>query len=82
LQGTLLIIFGSFLPLYPGPLVTIRIGAGSDHEYKLSRTLICSQSSYFEKMFEEGKFKEAEEQSAVLELIDGVLTVRSFNMLV
>lgn len=33
-------------------------------------------------MFEEGKFKEAEEQSAVLELIDGVLTVRSFNMLV
>jgi hypothetical protein len=73
------------LPLYAGPLVTVRIGGGSGGEYKLSKNLICNQSRYFAKMFEEGKFKEGEDQSCTLEPIDDgdeVVTNQSFEILV
>ena len=70
------------LPLYYGPQITIRIGGDSDHEYTLSKDLICSQSRYFEKMFGEGRFKEGEEKRAILEPVGGVVTTRSFQMLV
>lgn len=70
----------SLLPLYSGPQVTIRIGSAS-HEYKLPKALLCKQSPYFAAMFE-GPFKEGEEQSTTLEEIHGVVTPRSFQMLV
>ncbi|TVY37975.1 hypothetical protein LOCC1_G006240 [Lachnellula occidentalis] len=72
----------SLLPLYSGPMVTIRVAG---REYKLSKHLICKQSRYFAKMFEEGKFKEGEEQSCDLEPIDDndkVVTTQSFDILV
>ncbi|TAQ89347.1 hypothetical protein B7494_g2347 [Chlorociboria aeruginascens] len=61
-------------------LVSIRIGSGR-HEYKLPNALLCKQSEYFAAMLE-GPFKEGEEQSTTLEEIDGVVTPRSFQMLV
>lgn len=67
-------------PLYSGRKVTIRIGSAS-HEYKLPKALLCKQSTYLTAMFE-GPFKEGEEQSATLEEEDGVVTPRSFQMLV
>jgi hypothetical protein len=73
-------IANSLLPLYSGPEVTIRIGSAS-HEYRLPRALICKQSPYFAAKFE-GDFKEGAEQSATLEEIDGVVSTRSFEMLV
>ncbi|KFY69217.1 hypothetical protein V496_00426 [Pseudogymnoascus sp. VKM F-4515 (FW-2607)] len=69
----------SLLPLYVGPLVTIRIGSATP-EYKLPKALLCKQSSYFASMFN-GNFKEGEEQSATLEEIDGVVSAGSFQML-
>ncbi|TVY43739.1 hypothetical protein LCER1_G008779 [Lachnellula cervina] len=72
----------SLLPLYSGPMVTIRIGG---REYKLSKNLLCEQSRYFAKMFEEGKFKEGEQQSCDLKPIDDsdkVVTTQSFEILV
>ncbi|KFY29939.1 hypothetical protein V494_08362 [Pseudogymnoascus sp. VKM F-4513 (FW-928)] len=71
----------SILPLYLGPQVTIRIGSTNHEGYKLSKALICKQSPYFAATFE-GGFKEGEEQSMVLEEIDGVVTIQSFQMLV
>jgi len=70
----------SLLPLYSGPQVTIHIGSTS-HEYELPKALLCKQSPYFAAMFE-GHFKEGEEQSTTLEEINGVVTPRSFQMLV
>ncbi|KFY92679.1 hypothetical protein V500_04080 [Pseudogymnoascus sp. VKM F-4518 (FW-2643)] len=68
----------SLLPLYSGPLVTIRIAS---HEYKLPTALLCKQSPYFAATFN-GSFREGEEQSVNLEEIDGVVSIRSFQMLV
>ncbi|KAL9105636.1 MAG: hypothetical protein Q9227_009215, partial [Pyrenula ochraceoflavens] len=70
----------SVLPLYLGPLVTVRIGSSS-HECKLSKPLICKQSPYFKATFESG-FQEGKEQSTTLEEVDGVVSTRSFQMLV
>ena len=49
--------------------------------YKLSKALLCEQSPYFAATFN-GKFKEDEDQSTILEEVDGVVTIRSFQMLV
>jgi len=68
------------LPLYASPQVTIRIGSAS-HEYKLLKALLCKQSPYFAAMFE-GTFREGEEQSTTLEEMNGVVTPRSFQILV
>ncbi|KAH9208534.1 hypothetical protein DL95DRAFT_467681 [Leptodontidium sp. 2 PMI_412] len=69
----------SLLPLYSGPQVTIRISFAS-HEYILPKALLCKQSPYFAAAFE-GNFKEGEDQSTTLEVIDGVGSTRSFQML-
>jgi BTB/POZ domain len=69
----------SLLPLYSDPYVKIRIGSGSD-EYKLSKALLCKQSPYFAATFQ-GNFREGEEQSTTLAEIDGVVSVRSFELL-
>lgn len=68
------------LPLYSGPSVTIYIGLAG-HKYTLPKALLCKQSPYFSAMFT-GSFKEGEEQTATLELIDGVVSVPTFEMLV
>ncbi|KAL2825723.1 hypothetical protein BDW59DRAFT_69618 [Aspergillus cavernicola] len=65
------------MPLYHGPIVKINI---ENSTYEVSKSLLCKHSSYFAAMFN-GKFKESEEQSAELELIDGVVSTRSFELL-
>ena len=68
------------LPLYLGPHVSIRIGSTSPDEFKVSKALICNQSPYFAATFE-GNFKEGRDQSTILDEVDGVVTTRSFQML-
>ncbi|TVY43738.1 hypothetical protein LCER1_G008780 [Lachnellula cervina] len=71
----------SVLQLYTGTQVTIRIkGENWAKEYKVPKGLLCKQSPYFAAMFE-GKFREGEEQSATLEELEGVVSVRSFETL-
>lgn len=70
---------GRILPLYSGAQVTIYIGS-QDHKYTLPKALLRKQSPYFSAMFG-GGFKEGEEQTATLELVDGVVSVRAFEML-
>jgi hypothetical protein len=65
------------MPLYHGPIVRIRPGAET---YNVSKTLLCHHSPYFRAMFE-GQFKEAGEKSAKLEEVPGVVTNRSFELL-
>ncbi|KAE8357037.1 hypothetical protein BDV28DRAFT_144700 [Aspergillus coremiiformis] len=67
----------SNLPLYHGPVVTINIGAAS---FEVSKTLLCKRSAYFEAMFN-GNFKEGDDQSAEMEEVEGVVSVRSFHLL-
>ncbi|KFZ01459.1 hypothetical protein V500_00762 [Pseudogymnoascus sp. VKM F-4518 (FW-2643)] len=68
------------LTLYSEPYVKIRLEPSS-REYKLPKALLCRQSTYFAAMFD-GNFKEGVEQSTTLEEIDGVVSTRSFEMLV
>ncbi|CZR58822.1 uncharacterized protein PAC_08714 [Phialocephala subalpina] len=68
------------LPLYTDPYVRIRIGSAS-REYKLSKAVLCRQSVYFAATFE-GGFQEGEEHSTTLTEIDGVVSTRSFELLV
>jgi hypothetical protein len=70
----------SLLPLYTDPYVKIRIRSKS-REYKLSKALLCKQSKYFAATFE-GAFREGEDQSTTLAEIDGVVSTRSFELLV
>ncbi|CZR67954.1 uncharacterized protein PAC_17853 [Phialocephala subalpina] len=68
------------LPLYNGPHVSIRIGSTSPDEFKVPKALLCKQSPYFAATFE-GNFKEGRDHSTTLEEVDGVVTTRSFQML-
>lgn len=70
----------SFLPLYCGPCVKVRIGPGGQ-EYVVSKAILCKHSSYFVAMFE-GGFREGHAQSTTLTEEEGVVTQRSFEMLV
>jgi hypothetical protein len=67
----------SSLPLYSGPHVKVRIGS-TDREYVLSKALLCP---YFAATFE-GEFREGQDQSTILTEEEGVVTPRSFQMLV
>ena len=58
--------------------MSIRI---ADKEYQVSKALLCTQSPYFSATFE-GKFLEGAIQSTTLAEIDGVVTVRSVQMLI
>ncbi|RDL37304.1 Uncharacterized protein BP5553_04737 [Venustampulla echinocandica] len=70
----------SFLPLYSGPCVKVRVGSAG-HEYELSKAILCKQSLYFAKTFQ-GGFREGQDQSTTLTEVEGVVTQRSFEMLV
>jgi hypothetical protein len=72
----------SYLPLYSGPCVKVRIGSGpTSHEYELSRAILCKKSPYFAATFE-GGFQEGQYQSTTLVEEEGVVSQRSFGMLV
>lgn len=66
----------SRMPLYHGPTVDIKIGSAT---YNVSNTILCAQSPYFAAMLS-GNFKEAEDQSAELNEIAGVVSNRSFEL--
>ncbi|CAG8177605.1 unnamed protein product, partial [Penicillium salamii] len=68
------------LPRYHCPTVKIQISS-SDHEYEISKYLLCKDSTYFTAMFE-GNFAEGEQQVATLEEVEGVVSVRSFEALI
>jgi hypothetical protein len=70
----------SLLPLYSGPHVKVRIGC-TGHEYVLSKAILCRQSPYFAATFE-GEFQEGQYQSTTLTEEEGVVTHRSFEMLI
>jgi hypothetical protein len=67
----------SQLPLYHGPIVRIRIGGQT---YNVSKRLLCYHSLYFRRMFE-GKSEDANEQSTELKEVHGVVSNRSFELL-
>ncbi|KAJ5133723.1 hypothetical protein N7448_001254 [Penicillium atrosanguineum] len=52
----------------------------NDREFIVSKDLLGKQSSYFAKMFD-GKFFEGKTNGATLKVIEGVLSLRSFEML-
>lgn len=68
------------MPLYSGPQVTIRI-PHTDREFKLSKALVCEHSSVFKASFD-GDFREGQEQAHTLKEEDGVVSVRSLELLV
>ncbi|KAJ5151538.1 hypothetical protein N7492_009833 [Penicillium capsulatum] len=70
----------AILPLYHGPLVKINIKP-SNHEYTISKRLLCEESPVFSAMFE-GQFKESQEMIADLEEMEGVISVRSVQTLI
>ncbi|KAJ5998656.1 hypothetical protein N7451_006466 [Penicillium sp. IBT 35674x] len=67
----------SILPHFYGPFATIRIKP-SDLEYRVSKEVLCKESTYFSAMFE-GKFREGQEQTTTLEEIEGVVSVQSLE---
>ncbi len=60
--------------------MTIRI-APSNREYKLSKALVCKHSPIFKATFE-GSFREGVEQATTIDEEDGVVSLRSFGLLV
>ncbi|KAH6717800.1 hypothetical protein BKA61DRAFT_653312 [Leptodontidium sp. MPI-SDFR-AT-0119] len=70
----------SFLPLYSSPCVTVRIGSAGP-EYNISKDILCKQSSYFAATFE-GGFQEEQDQSTTLTEEEGVVSKRSFEILI
>ncbi|KAJ5835738.1 hypothetical protein N7447_001764 [Penicillium robsamsonii] len=68
------------LPRYHGPTVKIQIGS-NNHEYEISKHLLCKESTYFTAMFE-SNFAEGEQQASTLKEVDGVVSVRSFEALI
>ncbi|RAL12834.1 uncharacterized protein BO97DRAFT_405120 [Aspergillus homomorphus CBS 101889] len=69
----------SVLSLYHGPCVKIRINPGNN-EYTVSKQLLCRDSEYFQAMFT-GEFKEKQEQTAILEEVEGVVSAQSLEAL-
>lgn len=68
------------LPLYSGPEVTFRI-ASTNSEYKLFKALVCQHTLVFKAKFE-GSFLEGQEQETTLVEEDGIVSIRSFQLLV
>ncbi|KAJ5788578.1 hypothetical protein N7457_003568 [Penicillium paradoxum] len=67
------------LPRYHGPLVKIRIQP-SDREYTISKSLLCAKSQVFSTMFN-SNFLESKTQTATIEEMEGVISVRSLEAL-
>ncbi|KAJ5946060.1 hypothetical protein N7454_002899 [Penicillium verhagenii] len=70
----------NLLPLYQGPTVQIRVKPGS-HEYTVSKALLCAESPAFAAMFE-GNFRESQEMAVTLEVMEGVVSMRSVEALI
>lgn len=49
-------------------------------KYTVSKRLLCEESPYFSAMFE-GEFSEGQQQTATLEELEGVVSVRSLEAL-
>ncbi|KAK1146182.1 hypothetical protein N8T08_003272 [Aspergillus melleus] len=69
----------SVLSLYHGPCVKIRVNP-DNNEYTVSKHLLCRDSKYFSAMFT-GDFKEGQEQIAVLEEVEGIVSAQSLGVL-
>jgi len=62
-------------------MVIIRIGS-TDNQYRFPQALLCAQVPYFFASFKQEHFREGSEQLVTLKEIDGVVSARSFEMLV
>jgi hypothetical protein len=60
--------------------VKVQIGSPGQ-EYLLSKAILCKYSKYFATMFN-GDFKEGQENTAHLDLFEGVVSIRSFELLI
>lgn len=69
----------SSLPSLHGPLVKIQLNPFGA-EYTLSRAVLVSRCPYIARMFS-GSFREGIEQYATIEEIEGVISVKSFEVL-
>ncbi|KAE8145023.1 hypothetical protein BDV25DRAFT_170876 [Aspergillus avenaceus] len=65
----------SVLSLYHGPCVKIRVNP-DNNEYTVLKHLLCRDSKFFSAMFT-GEFKEGQEQIAVLEEVEGIVSVQT-----
>ncbi|KAJ6005498.1 hypothetical protein N7451_003442 [Penicillium sp. IBT 35674x] len=72
--------FLSHLHRISGPTVKIQIGS-SPHVHEVSKEMLCEKSPYFAAMFE-GKFVETINNAVTIEEVEGVVSVRSFSMLI
>lgn len=61
------------------PFVKIQVKP-SNREYTVSKILLCEQSPYFATMFKDD-FKKGKEHTAILEVIEGVVSTRSVEAL-
>ncbi|KAJ5742365.1 uncharacterized protein N7511_011551, partial [Penicillium nucicola] len=73
--------FATFiLPLYCGPHVKIRIDF-SDHEYTVSKGLLCAESSYFSAILEK-QDPGSQQQTATLSKVEGIVSRQSVEALI
>ncbi|KAJ6125293.1 hypothetical protein N7471_012610 [Penicillium samsonianum] len=70
----------SIVSLFHGPLVKIRLEP-SNREYTVSKNLLCAESPVFSDTFE-GSFSESKKQTAILQEMEGVVSVRSVEALI
>ncbi|CEO60670.1 hypothetical protein PMG11_05266 [Penicillium brasilianum] len=70
----------AILPHYHGPLVKINIKP-SNHEFTISKQLICAESEVFSAMLE-GQVKDCQDMIADLEEMEYVVSVRSIQALI
>ncbi|KAJ5741203.1 uncharacterized protein N7511_008520 [Penicillium nucicola] len=70
----------SILPLYCGPHVKIRIDF-SDHEYTVSKGLLCAESSYFSAILEK-QDPGSQQQTATLSKVEGIVSRQSVEALI
>jgi hypothetical protein len=64
-----LTLFFMMLPLHHGPTIRIRVKA-SNAEITISTDLLCAETPVFTRMFNNGHFKESQEQALGLEEMD------------
>lgn len=69
-----------YLPLYSGPQIKVQIGS-PDHEYAVSKGILCKHSRYFARMFD-GPLVEGTDNIVRLNELAGVVSVRSFTLLI
>ena len=70
----------SILPLYCGPHVKIQIEF-SEHEFTISKGLLCAESSYFSSMLE-GQCPGSQQPTMILKRMEGIVSGQSLEALV